>query len=408
MLLLVPLATLLGLVSTSVSHAAPRAVSQPVSFTSHQAASTPTYSYFPLLSTRKVFGSSGWVVVVEANFSMAGGEIRRVTDQLDVRVKTGNAPEVDNRVICLDQNYNIIGAPGTQPVPYSNAAYEERGTETGHNYTENGHAYQWNVSTLIQAPAQSETYSQPEENYHCLLLAQIDSGYQMTVLAPTSGETTYGTWLEVSAQNEVGAQEVQSTPLCNPAGTAPSCVYLGGSARLRNPAGLRNPTAEDVPWQLPNGTNNVWTWTAADDATSIDGVATFQITSCTHRTGSCSRGELGHDIHSAHCIFSKCENAFGYSVLDIDQLYPGMSVCVQNWAYSEKSSGGRVFQSYSFDISNEQHHLPLYYHISAPIQPCGGSRMFHVILYIRWTDGNAVKVDGGNVNLLNVYSSVIQ
>lgn len=82
--LLVPLAALLlGAVSTTVSHAA---------------------SYFPLLGDRNVFGShTQYAAVDEASFSMAPGEIRRVTDQLDIRSKTGNSPEVDNKVICLDQ-----------------------------------------------------------------------------------------------------------------------------------------------------------------------------------------------------------------------------------------------------------------------------------------------------------------
>jgi hypothetical protein len=185
----------------------------------------------------------------------------------------------------------------------------------------------------------------------------------------------------VSTQNEVGAQELR-TRYCAPNGTGQysDCSYVGGPARLDNPA------AEDVSWQP------VDVWTAADDATNIDGVATFQITECDWETPSCPPDKRGD---------SGVTNAAGESYLDIDQLYPHGSVCQVNRAYSEESTGGQVLLSESYHIPMEQHHLPLYYHISAPVsQACDGSRLFEVVLYIRWTGGNDVKIDGGNVNLI--------
>ena len=159
-----------------------------------------------------------------------------------------------------------------------------------------------------------------------------------------------------------------------------------------------NPSAQDVSWRP------VDVWTAANDATSIDGIATFQITSCYHGTASCPSSEWGYSGPLCVLAVRKCDDAVGRSYLDIDQLYPGGSVCQVNRAYSERSTGGRVFLSEGYDISNSQHHLPLYYHISAPVsQTCRGSRLFMVVLHIRWTSGNAVKIDGGNVNLLNTF-----
>jgi hypothetical protein len=379
--LLVPLAVLLlGLVSTTVSHAA---------------------SYFPLLGDRTVFGSTQYAAVDYASFSMAPGEIRRVTDQLDIRSRTGRSPEVDNKVICLDQNSNIIGPPGTPPQPYSNENYAAGGAGTGTNYTqEHGHAYQWNVSTLIQAPPQN-----PQENYFCQLLARIDPPDRMTVLAPTTGETKFGTWLEVSPQNEVGAQQLQA-PYCESndkggqnigGGTYKNgysvCSYLG-------PGRLRDPSARNVSWQPDEF------WTAASNASFIDGIATFQITSCYHGTASCVPSQWGYHGFLCHIGVRRCGDAGGTSYLNIEQLYPNGSLCQVNRVFSERSSGGKVFLSESFDISNDQHHLPLYYQVYAPVsQNCGGSRQFKVILHIRWTGGNPVKIDGGNVNLLNVVSS---
>ena len=58
--------------------------------------------------------------------------------------------------------------------------------------------------------------------------------------------------------------------------------------------------------------------------------------------------------------------------------------------------------SEDFAIPKVQHHLPLYYHLSAPVsQTCEGSRQFMVDLYIQWTGANGVKVDGGNVNVID-------
>jgi hypothetical protein len=366
--LLVPLAALLlGLVSTTVSHAA---------------------SYFPLLSNRTVYGSPfpHYAAVDTAYLSMAPREIRRVTDQLDVSSRTGRSPEVDNKVICLDQNSNIIGPPGTPPLPYSNDNYNLNGTATGSNYTqEHGHAYQWNVSTLIQAPPQN-----PTENYFCQLLTRIDPPNRMTVLAPTTGETKFGTWLEVSSQNEPGAQELQ-TPFCASNGRnsdVSDCKYLG-------PSRLHDPSARNASWE-PNEF-----LTAANNASGIDGIATFQITSCYHGTASCVPSQWGYHGFLCHIGVRRCGDAAGTSYLNIEQLYPNGSLCQINRVFSEKSSGGKVFLSESYDISNDQHHLPLYYHITAPVKACGGSRQFKVILHITWTGGNPVKIDGGNVNILN-------
>ena len=172
----------------------------------------------------------------------------------------------------------------------------------------------------------------------------------------------------------------------------------------RGPARLDNPTVEYVPWEPWNAPGRTapevaWYWTAGDDATTIDGVATLQITECDWETPSCPPDERGD---------SGVTRAVGESYLDIDQLYPNGSVCQVNRAYSEETSpDGQVllnegFVSEGFAIPMEQHHLPLYYHLSAPVsQTCEGSRQFMVDLYIQWTGANGVEIDGGNVNVLN-------
>ena len=390
------------MVVTTGGHAASALVSKPATFTSDPVTFTSTYSYFPALA-RGVVGSPAPVAVDEATFKMAPGEIRRVTDQLEIRANnTGNDPEVDNTLECFDQYGHEIFPSPPPPSPGPDDGQSGNGT----NYISHHDVpYQWNASMLVQAPPQN-----PEEYYFCLLEARIDPGYQMTVLAPTTGETTYGTWLEVSTANEVGAQQLR-TPYCASTGVGQysECLYVGGPARLNNP------TVEYVPWEPWNAPGRTapevaWFWTARDDATTIDGVATLQITECdgqtvilgyveTHGTPSCPPREWGD---------SGVTNADGESYLDIDQLYPNGSVCQVNRAYSEETTpDGQVllnegFVSEDFAIPKVQHHLPLYYHLSAPMsQTCEGSRQFVVDLYIQWTGANDVKIDGGNVNVLD-------
>jgi hypothetical protein len=211
--LLVPLAAfLLGAGSATAGDAAPAAE-----------AVTPAaaYLYFPLLANRNVFPAPGEqeaAVVTTPAFTMQPGEMRRVIDQLDVRLPSGHDyPEVGNEIVCFDQDGQQIGR-----------------ASSGTNYTGNGHAYQWNVSMLLVAPAQN-----PAENYFCQLATYVTSGndthFQMTVLAPTPGQTTYGTWLEVSNGNQAGAQTwSDGIGTCQTNGTG-ACQYIGGPARLGNP-----------------------------------------------------------------------------------------------------------------------------------------------------------------------------
>jgi hypothetical protein len=365
LLLVLLAALLLGVGSMSAGYAAPAPAPTPaVTFTS-------TYMYFPLLDGRAVFPAAGEdyaEVLTTPDFRMRRDEVRRVTDQLDVRVPHGHNPEVNNRLICFDQGGREIGR-----------------VSTGTNYPAGGHAFQWNVSMLITGPAQN-----PAQDYFCQIWTDASgkTGYRMSVLAPTPGEATYGTWLEVSSGNEAGARMGTPANYCDPTDSTHTCSYIGGPARVRNSDAIN--VQPIFPSSLPPSTGE---WTARNGTTTIDAEATAQITACYKGTGSCKASEYGT---------GGVTNADGGSYLDVDQLYPGGSVCQVNRVYSEKSSSGAVYLSERYGISDYQHHLPLYYHVSAPVsQLCGGSREFTVDLYIWWTGGNPVKIDGASVNVLN-------
>jgi len=257
-------------------------------------------------------------------------------------------------------------------------------------------AYQWNVSMLISPSPQDSP-----AGYFCQIwtyVANKDAGSVMDVLAPAPGQTAYGTWLEVSSGSEVGAQEWQffacntpgtpATTCCTPKDANHTCKYIGG--------GSGRPPAIDLP-ASPSSP-----WPAADGATTFDAVATFMITDCWAHWGGLFGGTdacLANDRGDGLFGMSAAE---GKTWLEVDQLYPDGSVCAVNRAYSEESTGGQVQLSESYYDSDNQHHLPLYYDLSAPVsQLCGGSRLFTVDLHIGWTAGNPVKLDGGNINVID-------
>jgi hypothetical protein len=103
------------------------------------------------------------------------GEIRRVTDQLAIRIPGGKEAEVNNRIRCFDEDLVI-----------------EPGASSGTNYPAGGQDYQWNGSTLLVAPnplpPNDNGVSPPQAFFNCQILVYTskggDTGYQMLVLPP--------------------------------------------------------------------------------------------------------------------------------------------------------------------------------------------------------------------------------
>ena len=322
-------------------------------------------------------------VLTTLPFMMQKGDVLRVTDQLEVRIPSGDGSQTNNELVCYGQRPN----PNDPRKPIQDAIGQlSTGTNVGSGVN-GSDAYQWNVSMLITPQAQDSP-----DGYYCQIVTYAvnkDAGSVMDVLAPAPGQTTYGTWLEVSSGSEVGAQEWQFfTPSCTPEDTTHTCQYIGG--------GSGRPPAIDLP-ASPSSP-----WLAAPGATTFDAVATFMITDCWAHFGglfggtdACLPNDRGDGIFGM-------SGAEGKTWLEVDQLSPDGSVCAVNRAYSEQSTGGQVQLSESYDDSDNQHHLPLYYDLSAPVDPlCGGSRRFTVDLHIGWTAGNPVKLDGGNINVID-------
>jgi hypothetical protein len=369
--LLVPLiAFLFGAGSATAGYAAPAA--GPVTVPSG-------VSYVPLPDDKTVMSQTteqDAPVLTTVPFMMQQGEVLRVTDQLEVRIPSGDGSQTNNELVCYGQRPNPNGnGTVTQDV----IGQVSTGTNVGEGVN-GSDAYQWNVSMLITPSAQDSPFG-----YFCQIVTYVsnnDAGSVMDVLAPAPGQAAYGTWLEVSSGNEVGAQMWSyGQGTCHPNGTG-TCQYIGGSGR---PSAINVFSGDD--------------WTAADDATTFDAVATFQITDCWasifRHTSSCPGSDSGDGIFGM-------SGAEGETWLEVDQLSPDGSVCAVNRAYSEQSTGGQVQLNESYYDSDNQHHLPLYYDLSAPVDPlCGGSRLFTIDLHIGWTAGNPVKLDGGIVSVID-------
>jgi hypothetical protein len=365
-LLVLLIAFLSGAGSATAGYAAPTAAAARAA---GQVPGTSAFTYVPLPDNAPPVtmhkDEEDQSVLTTGDFGMRPGETHRVIDQLDVRIPSGAGTEVDNKIICKDQSGN-------------EANQVSSGTNVGAGVN-GSNAYQWNVSMLITNATQTG------EIYSCQIVTYArssDTG-AMDVLPPAPGQTTYGTWLKFSSDNEAGAQEWPFfTPSCPPDDSTGICQYIGGSGR----SSAANLVALD--------------WRAGYDATTFDAVATFQITDCWagwfgHGSSSCAPNDRGDGIFG----ISASE---GETWLEADQLYPDGSVCQVNQAYSEDTTLGQVQPSESYIDTDNQHHLPLYYDLSAPVSPlCGGSRLFRLDLHIGWTAGNPVKLDGGNINVIN-------
>jgi hypothetical protein len=379
--LLVSLAALLlGAGSATAGYAAPSAAAAPAV---GQGPGTSAFTYVPLPANTPVKAhkdDEDESVLQTLPFMMQPGSVLRVTDQLEVSIPSGDGSQTDNKIICYGQ-YVKSGMVITNEIGEVSS-----GTNVGAgvNYSL---PYQWNVSMLIK-PLPLDSMA----GYFCQIVTydgDSDTGGGMDVLAPAPRETAYGTWLEVSSVSGeqwsffTPPQEWPSSPpSCPPDDSTGTCVYIGGSGRS---------SAKEL----------VGGWRAADDATTFDAVATFQITDCNaglfKHTSSCPASDSGDGTGMGY--------AEGETWLEADQLYPDGSVCQVNRAYSEESTFGNVGVSESYYDSDHQHHLPLYYELSAPVSPlCGGSRLFRLDLHIGWTAGNPVKLDGGNINVINGYA----
>jgi hypothetical protein len=362
-------------------------------FTGAGVAHADDYTYYPLWFTRDVF--KGYpALVLSAPVLVKPGDMLRLTDQLAISMPGDHheGSEVDTGIACFDQGGNQIAAPPPQ------------GSGTNYTRTDNT-AFQWNTSILFVAPsplpAIGNSAPPPQAVFTCgIQVTAVDS--QTTVLAPTPGQPTSGTWLEVSPPDP-GAQQwwwypppgndpyicttsdkwvggVEDGTIATDANAGPSkCVYLGG----------RNPTY----WSIPN------TWQASNDATVVDFAAIGSNTVCYPGTGSCREIDDGPG-----------DDSYIKSGLQIQQQYPppagsqnGAPCGAATVVYSTDTADGTADTTETLKVSTYQHHSPVYYHATVPVsQLCGGSRTFATNLFTQLEGGPPIKFENKNLNMINL------
>jgi hypothetical protein len=351
----------------------------PVTPASADVTFTASYVSLPLNLPVTVTPGAAYQTIPGGTFFLQAGEARRVNEQLDVSINAANGAEIDNEIFCAQSDANGVLGPELN-----------RASAGTNNEGVAGQHFVWRLSMLIQVL--QPTY------VTCGIQLQTSTGhpdqdnYAMTVWPVETTDAFNGTWMQVSSQNQVGAQEMDyatfhggnCTPDDTPDPGAAPCQYVGGLGPAVNGVnpGPLNPTVADI---LNHPIED--RWTAASDAFNVDAVGTLQLTSCVDGTSSCNPADWG---------YTTVANAASY--LELDQLNPDGSVCQVNRAFGW--SLGQTTDN--FTITNDAHHEPVSYDLTAPVSPnCGGSRVFQLDLRVQWLGGNAIKIDGGNVNVIN-------
>jgi hypothetical protein len=325
---------------------------------------TSTSYFVSLPSDTKINANDNdhFTALLPTYLNLQKGETRRLSDQVGFTISSSEGAEAENKISCVDPNTGMVD-PNTQTV-YA----ETQSADTNHPGSGGGEV------VLVQSLLFTAEYT---GTFQCQIMALVGDGDRTDFYgtATKSGlpYTTNGTWLKVSSTNEVGAHSWDNDT-CGPHGNETdshgrySCVYVGGPGDFPAFHMFVDGVQRDI-------------WTAANDATTVDVVGNIRVTSCPHGTRSCRPDQWG---------------STGYaqigSYLTVNQLYPNGTLCRQN----QVSGGGATY------IDNAMHHYALSYHTTVPVSPnCGGSRQFAPEWVGWWENGNPVKVDDGNVNVLN-------
>ncbi|MFE9500831.1 hypothetical protein [Streptomyces collinus] len=202
-----------------------------------------------------------------------------------------------------------------------------------------------------------------------LFTAPATDTYTCMLVASTSPEDTVvysaqNTFLSISNHAPSGSHWWQN-PVCESAGEAPSCTYIGGDNRT--PFFDVFSMDEDAEGRVP------YTWTAASGTDEISARANLALTTC-GATNSCNFGK----------ITGKFDNSTVRSYLQVTQLDAQGRPCkITRTANSEDV------------IKDKPHHYNIPYTLdNIPVFAECGSRKFQLLVHLQWISGNVVKIDG--------------
>jgi hypothetical protein len=316
-------------------------------------AANSTFFFTPLQAPVNVpatVSDAPMTTILSVQLTMQAGQKRRVQDQLDVTISSGEGAEVRNRIFCFGPN-----------------GFEES-VANGANHRGSGAGMVRQRNALLLVAPVAGTYT-------CELRVFTGDGdrfgFHITAL-PSNNPFTNGTWLHASAAGEVNAQWMRHH-VCDSQGTARSCVYIGSPGDALSYGvfvdGVQDP--------------NPHLFTARDDSATLEVVGNYQVTSCTRNTRSCRPEKRGGGGDSATF----------FAHMQFNQLNPDGSICRLH--FSDGPARAEV-------LLNDVHHLPLHFHATVPVSPnCNGSRMFRPEIRFSYVDGHPIKLDGGEVVVLD-------
>ncbi|SCF01235.1 hypothetical protein [Micromonospora mirobrigensis] len=274
--------------------------------------------------------------------TLAAGESRHVRGRLEATSSVTQVVAMNDTLKCVDSTGAVVGVTST-------SSRNHEGSDTSY-YAVPGHLPIY-ADLLFTAPSAG--------TYTCGLYAYTASSsldnYYLTAVATD-------TWLEVSNSNQVGARWWQN-PACNSTGTSSTCTYVGAGT--------------SSAWVFYNDGTPVYKWTAATTATSVQALATLELTTCYTGTSSCTSGIAGYEK-------PRGTDAVVDVRLEFIQLDTTAHTCRTTSTTTSRKT-----------IRDDAHHYVASLGLSSiPIDAGCGTRTFIMRIYVDHVSGNPVKIDG--------------
>src|SRR5690606_20261171 len=176
--------------------------------------------------------------------------------------------------------------------------------------------------------------------------------------------TAVGTWLEISAADQSGAQW-WANPECSSRGTSPTCTYIG-------------PWSSDPAWVFYRDGTPVLKWRAADDARAVRALANVTLTTCYKNTASCQNSTVEPHMKT------RGTDSVVDARFQLAQLDPAGRTCHLHSTPMSRLS-----------IRDDAHHYAAYFSLpDIPDDPSCGTRQFIMRVHIKYVSGNPVTIDG--------------
>ncbi len=329
--------------------------------------------------------------VLGREMTLQAGERRRITGQLALSLETQHPQSLGGQRIIPYRNAETNSIVTCSYLNTETNSWEHAdATSAGTNHPGTpGHVVVFSNSLLLKADRSGL--------YRCALVSYASHSRTHDFYGLVHASDSF---LQISTGDEKGAEQFVHAS-CSSKGDI-GCEYLPRkriididdpdappsppASELGDPKSLLITT--DRPKLAEDAANPEWYWSAAEDATHMEVMGTYQVTSCPFQTSSCISWYWGPESDLDYFLGTQANFA---SSVHFDQLYPDGSVCKANQSPSKR-----------YAVSNDAHHFPVNYRLSIPVsQTCQGSRKFRVAVEFKWESGDPLKIDGGIITVIN-------